>query len=107
MAAPLLRELLMGEPPLIDLVNRERRMKIRFQVVGDSPYQDAVLADDPVAFVKADGLSPRHKLPSDHVKAVTLDQISGEKGLRNSRGDDHCQGHHRLRGQRCRRRPLR
>jgi hypothetical protein len=56
MTAPLLRELLMGEPPLMHTVNRDRRVKIRFKVVGRSAYDEAVLADRPLMFAVADGL---------------------------------------------------
>jgi len=41
--AALLRKLLLDGQPLIDAVNRTRRLRIRFRVHDGSPYQDLVL----------------------------------------------------------------
>lgn len=78
MAAPLLRELLLGDPPLIHTVNRTRRLKIRFEVVSRSPYEDAVLADRPVFYARANAFYPKAKLPTDVVRAVSLDEFLRE-----------------------------
>jgi hypothetical protein len=46
----LLREILMGDPRLMDLVNRERRLKIRFRVAVTSEYDKLVLELNPEFF---------------------------------------------------------
>jgi hypothetical protein len=62
MAAPLLRELLIGEPPLVHLVNRTPRLPIRFAVNLPRPPWEL---DDRLAFMREtttmsvhDGLDP-------------------------------------------------
>lgn len=78
MAAPLLRELLMGDPPLFHLVNRHRRLKVRFRVARASAYQQVVLADAPIFYARTDGLYPGSALPNSTVEALSLDKLLSE-----------------------------
>jgi hypothetical protein len=78
MAAPLLRELLMGSPPLIHLVNRERRQKIFFEVGSMPAYEAAVLEHSPVFFARVDGFYPGQSPPAAIVNSINLNQLLGE-----------------------------
>jgi hypothetical protein len=81
MAAPLLRELLMGDPQAqIHLVNRDRRLKIRFDVRRAADYDE--LFDDPdvTFYAIARGLYPGDGSPGSPVeKSLTLDQFLAER----------------------------
>jgi hypothetical protein len=56
--AALLRKLLLDGQPLMDAVNRSRRMRIRFSVYDGSPYQDMVLSSGPVFYALQDAFDP-------------------------------------------------
>jgi hypothetical protein len=78
MAAPLLRELLMGDPPLLHLVNRSRRLKVRFRVARVNAYEREVLADAPIFYERVDGLYPGSALPNSTVEALSVDKLLSE-----------------------------
>jgi hypothetical protein len=78
MAAPLLRELIMGEPPLMHTVNRSRRLKIRFRVSYNLAYEQVVFADKPISYARGDGLYPGAAMPKDTIQEQTIDQFLRE-----------------------------
>lgn len=58
MSAALLRKLLMDSTPLVDRVNQARRLRIRFRINGETPYQRAVMELGPVYWSLEDGMDP-------------------------------------------------
>ena len=64
--AALLRRLLLDSPPLLDVVNREHRLKVRFVVANDDAYRDMVLGDGAMFWSAQDGLDPETSLPGMH-----------------------------------------
>jgi hypothetical protein len=62
-ASALLRLLLLDDQPLMDQVNRTRRLDIRF-AVGRTPYTDVVMAAKPIVYARGDGLDPGTGIPS-------------------------------------------
>jgi hypothetical protein len=60
--AALLRKLLLDGQPLIDAVNRTRRLPIRFRVHDGSPYQDLVLSSGPTFYTLQDAFDPESVL---------------------------------------------
>lgn len=80
MAAPLLREFLFGDPmPLIDHVNRERRVRLRFQVARKPAYEKLVLSHKPAFYQRGDGLFPGHNMmPGSEIADLTRDQLLRE-----------------------------
>lgn len=63
MAAPLLRKLLMDASPLVDQVNRERKLKIRYPINGFSAVLDTLGIPRPVFWAIQDGLDPETSPP--------------------------------------------
>jgi hypothetical protein len=80
MAAPLLRELLAGDPmPLMDLVNRFRWLKLHFLVSRSPAYERLVLEHGAEFYERGDGLYPGHAmLASAETVALTREQLLRE-----------------------------
>jgi hypothetical protein len=78
MAAPLLRELLMGHPSPMNLANREHRMKIRFQVAEEPGLEDIANNPDLILFARGDSMCPGYPFPDYPIKSLTLDQFLSE-----------------------------
>jgi hypothetical protein len=58
LAAALLRKLLMDSQPLVDQVNADHRLKLRFRINGPTAYEEMVLGDSPVYWSLEDGIDP-------------------------------------------------
>lgn len=58
MTAPLLRKLLLDSPTLVDLVNRERGLRIFYVVNGRLPIWKELGEPPPVAYAVEDGFDP-------------------------------------------------
>src|SRR5947208_11895772 len=65
--AGLLRQLLLDEPRLVDLVNRKFRLRIRFAVADRRDYMDIIIADGAVFYSVEDGLDPETGRPGNRV----------------------------------------
>jgi hypothetical protein len=78
MASPLLRELLMGEPPLCHLINRHYRLKIRFEVARKPAYERLVLQDRPIFYARGDGLFPGTATPGSETATLNLEKFLRE-----------------------------
>jgi hypothetical protein len=63
MSALLLRKLLLDGTPLIDRVNTIQRLKIRFPMNGESPYERAVHELKPTYWSLEDGIDPNVNQP--------------------------------------------
>lgn len=77
MTAALLRKLLLDERRLVDQVNREHRLKIRFRYNGPTPYDEHVLSLGPTVWTIGDGLECDPSMPSGLVNPIdgTRDQF--------------------------------
>jgi hypothetical protein len=75
MASPLLRELLMGEPPLCHLINRSYRIKIHFHIARKPGYEQEVLKDRPVFYARGDNLYPGSALPGSEIATLNLEKF--------------------------------
>jgi hypothetical protein len=73
-ASGLLRKLLLDDAPLIDQVNRERRLKVRFEV-GESGLPPGL--PEPVVYSVQDGIDPDTAPPFVTRRTVTRDQLLG------------------------------
>jgi hypothetical protein len=78
MAGALLRELLVGDPPLMDTVNRSCHLRLRFDVSRVTAYEQVVLADGPMFFARGDGLHPGAGFPGATVASLNRDQFLRE-----------------------------
>jgi hypothetical protein len=80
MAAPLIRELLLGDPPLMHIANRGAKLRIRFNFIGRTPYEDLILSHRPVLWAKADAIWPGSGGPGSNepVTSGTIDQFLRE-----------------------------
>lgn len=58
MSAALLRKLLMDDTPLVDRVNRERRLRLRFRINASSKYEQVVLGMSPSVWSLGDAIDP-------------------------------------------------
>lgn len=69
----LLRQLLLDGEPLIDRVNRDFRLRIRFEVTDPPPI---LRPDDrTVIWIEADGIAPHPDLPGFGRKSVKRDEL--------------------------------
>jgi hypothetical protein len=73
MSAPLLRELLMGSPPLLHIANREHKVAIRFQVGRKPALEKLILEDKPDFYARTDGVYPGSGLPGSTIVTLNLD----------------------------------
>jgi hypothetical protein len=74
--AALLRKLLLDRQPLIDAVNRSRRLPVRFQVHDGSPYQDLVLSSGPTFYALQDAFDPETVLVANaRIADVDRDEL--------------------------------
>jgi hypothetical protein len=78
-ASALLRQLLLDENRLVDDVNRQHRVKLRFKVADswDTPYAKVVLEDDPTFYSVLDGLYPGTTPIKAPIKRLNRDQFLG------------------------------
>jgi hypothetical protein len=63
LSAGLLRKLLMDQTPLMDKVNSTYRLKIRFRINGESPYERLAHEDEPLHWSLEDAIDPEIALP--------------------------------------------
>ena len=76
--AALLRKLLLDGQPLIDAVNRTRRLPIRFLVADGSPFQDVLLGTGPIFYALQDGFDPETVLVANaRIAEVDRDGLLG------------------------------
>jgi hypothetical protein len=76
--AALLRKLLLDGQPLVDAVNRTRRLPIRFRVHDGSPYQDLVLSSGPTFYALQDAFDPESVLVANaRIAEVDRDGLLG------------------------------
>jgi hypothetical protein len=75
MTAPLLRKLLRDSPSLVDAVNRERRLKIRYVVDGRLPIWMELGEPPPYAYAEEDGFDPDTSLIQPVPMEVTRDLL--------------------------------
>lgn len=77
LAAGLLRKLLMDAHPLVDQVNANYRLKLRFLINGSTPYEELVLADGPSYWSLEDGIDPTIDQPPGLMapEEATRDQL--------------------------------
>lgn len=74
--AGLLRKLLLDEHPLMDHVNAQHRMKIRFCMNGVSRYEQVVLAAGPVFWTLMEGIDPERESGVNRpIQEATRDQF--------------------------------
>ncbi len=78
-SSALLRQLLVDGNRLVDVVNRESKLKIQFRIADswETPYTKLVLEDGPVFFAVLDGLSPDTVLS----KGVPIKELSRDEFL--------------------------
>lgn len=74
-ASGLLRKLLLDDAPLIDQVNRERRLKVWFEVGEPRGLPPGV--PEPVVYSVQDGIDPDTSPPFVTRRMVTRDQLLG------------------------------
>jgi len=79
MASPLLRELLIGDPPLMVTANREHHLKVRFAVARMTALEELQLKDGAVFLARGDGLYPGTALPNAEVVELNHDQFLRER----------------------------
>jgi hypothetical protein len=79
MTAPLLRELLMGDPPLMDTVNKELRLKPKFHVARATALEKLMFEDAPIFYARGDGLYPGTALAASDITALNRDKFLQEK----------------------------
>ena len=81
MSASLLRKLLIDGMPLMDQVNTTHRLKIRFSMNGESPFERAVLELKPTYWSLEDGIAPDANEPPGLSAPVsaTRDQLLGRR----------------------------
>jgi len=78
--AALLRKLLLDGQPLIDAVNRSRRLRIRFRVYDGSPYQDLLLSLHPDFYSLQDAFDPEDVLVANpRIAEVDRDGLLGHR----------------------------
>ncbi len=63
LSAGLLRKLLMDGTPLVDVINQVHRLKVRFPINAESPYEHTVLQMRPVYWSLEDGIDPGTDAP--------------------------------------------
>jgi hypothetical protein len=73
--AGLLRKLLLDDPPLIDQVNRERHLRIRYVINVRPPVWELLGDPPPVFWSEQDGLDPETALTVVEPKAVSRDEF--------------------------------
>jgi hypothetical protein len=66
MSAALLRNLLLDGTPLTSIVNRDRKLKLRFRIAINENYERVALQMGPLFYTRADGLDPSTNM-IDHV----------------------------------------
>ena len=73
----LVRQLLIDGNRLLDVVNRQRRLRIRFKIADtwNTPYTQLVLSRHPLFYAVLDGLHPSSNLTNDPVVEVTREQF--------------------------------
>lgn len=72
----LLRKLLLDEHPLVDQVNRQYRLPLRFEISEvDTPYHRMVMESGPVFWSLQDGLDPNTSLVERARVNVTRDKL--------------------------------
>ncbi len=76
-ATALLRQLLLDANRLLDVVNRDRREKIRFRIADSWQTQHTrlVISMNPSIYTVADGLYPGTSLPNTPVVELSRDQF--------------------------------
>lgn len=84
--AGLLRKLLLDDPPLIDQVNRERRVRIRYVINVRPPVWELLGEPPPVFWSEQDGLDPETALTVVESKAVSRDEFLA-KVIMRARGE--------------------
>jgi hypothetical protein len=72
-ASALIRKLLLDSEPLIDQVNRQHRLKLRFRVGLPRGLPPGL--PEPVVWTKQDGLDPEAGVPGTTVQEMTRDQF--------------------------------
>jgi len=72
-AAALIRKLLIDDSPLVDQVNRQHRLKLKFEITV--PHPDAPGTPEPTLWVVLDGLDPDTAAPGKARKLVNRDQL--------------------------------
>ncbi len=58
MSAGLLRKLLLDSTPLMDQVNLNHRLKVRFRINGESPLERVIHEDRPMYWLLGDAIDP-------------------------------------------------
>jgi hypothetical protein len=81
MGAALLRKLLADGGRLIDQVNRAHHLKLRFRISDVSPFEQMILADNPVFWSIEDALDPESPFAYKPYDAK-LDQFLARKIMR-------------------------
>jgi hypothetical protein len=71
----LLRRLLVDREPLIDQVNRERHVKVRFRVNVAKPLWKGAGTTAPAFWSREDGLDPERALSAPEVREVSRDGL--------------------------------
>ncbi|GAA2370743.1 hypothetical protein Cme02nite_45150 [Catellatospora methionotrophica] len=75
MGAALLRKLLLDQTRVMDRVNRQFKLKLRFRYVGSGPMEELILSRKPVFWAIDDALDPEQGAPFGPVVDATLDQF--------------------------------
>jgi hypothetical protein len=73
LSAGLIRKLILDESPLVDQVNRDRRVRIRYRISQPGPYEQMIVAEGPLYWSIQDGLDPETNLTASPVEEVTRD----------------------------------
>jgi hypothetical protein len=73
----LVRKLLLDDHPLAHTVNRERRVRLRFEIDATPPVWEILGEEPPLLWLSQDALDPRTSLPRAQIKEATLDQFLG------------------------------
>ena len=81
-SAGLVRKLLIDSDPLYVQVNRDRRLKVLFEVASKPAYEAAVLADRPMFWAPGGAMSPRLTIiPGFTTEALTRDQFLARRAM--------------------------
>jgi hypothetical protein len=80
--AGLLRKLLLDKRSLIDQVNRERRLRIRYVINASRPVWESAGSPPPVFWSIQDGLDPETALTAVEPKAVSRDELLAKVVMR-------------------------
>lgn len=81
MSAALLRKLLLDKGRLVDQVNRNHRLDVRFRISGVSPLEQVIYEDGPMFWAVEDGLDPESPVAFEPFDA-TRDQFLGRRVMR-------------------------